>query len=504
MMGGRDPPGFYPDDVSLESRAQRLVGDHAVADALSITDLYARVDRAVRTTFPDEVWITGEIRSLKVNANGHCFIDLVDPGNAQGSGAPQLSVKCWANRWRTVRTNLERLGINLEAGMVVRARGEVEFYKVRGTVDFKLSELDTDALMGKVAAERARLIQALVDENLFDRQRRMRVAPLPLRVGLVASPGTEGYRDFLGGLQGSGLAFDVSVAPTAVQGKDAPAMVAGAIRDLQSRPIDVIVVVRGGGSKADLAAFDQEAVARAVAGSDVPVWTGIGHTGDLSVADEVANRAFITPTECGQELARVALDFWRHVESAGASLARVARDRIRQADKGLAAHQRAMSTGARNQLDRHADGLAHRARGLRTLVRSQVDTHAERLVVAGSSTVRAAERAVRAEGDALGSTARRLSSLPARRLEVEGLRAAQRRRLLGAYDYQRQLERGYSVTRDGSGAVLRSVSGLAAGAGLVTQLADGTVTSTVTGDPTTSAGPADPTTPQNDQPEGTQ
>ena len=278
------------------------MAEHTGPEAMSITDLYARVDRAVRTTFPEEVWITGEIRSIKVNANGHCFIDLVDPANAQASGAPQLSVKCWANRWRSVRSTLERLGITLEAGMVVRARGEVEFYKVRGSVDFKLSEIDTDALMGKVAAERARLIQALIDEDLFDRQRRIRVSRLPLRVGLVASPGTEGCNDFLGGLRGSGIAFDVVLAPTAVQGRDAPDMIAGAIRDLRAEPLDVIVVVRGGGSKADLAAFDQEPVARAIAGSDVPVWTGIGHTGDQSVADEVANRSFITPTECGQEL----------------------------------------------------------------------------------------------------------------------------------------------------------------------------------------------------------
>ncbi|MGA2838047.1 MAG: exodeoxyribonuclease VII large subunit [Acidimicrobiales bacterium] len=462
--------------MSLESRAQSLIADHGAARALTITDLYARVDRAVRSTFPEEVWITGEIRSLKVNANGHCFIDLVDPANSQSSAAPTLSVKCWANRWRSVRSTLERLGITLEAGMVVRARGEVEFYKVRGTVDFKLSELDTDALMGKVAAERARLIQALVDENLFDRQLRLRVPSLPLRVGLVASPGTEGYNDFLGGLKGSGLAFVVSVAPTAVQGKDAPTMIASAVRDLQNEPVDVIVLVRGGGSKADLAAFDQEAVARAIANSDIPVWTGIGHTGDLSVADEVANRAFITPTECGQELARTTLDYWRGVEAVASSLARIAQDRVRTADKTLASHQRAMATGARNQLDRHG----------------------ERLVAAGVSLARAAERAVRAEVGSLGARSHRLRGLPAQRLELEELRAVQRRRLLGAYDYQRQLERGYSVTRDDSGTVLRSVAGIAPGAALVTQLADGTVASSVTGVPTINPTDNDSTT------EGTQ
>ena len=85
-------------------------------------------------------------------------------------------MKCWSTRWRSVRSTLDRLGITLDAGMVVRVRGEVQFYKARGTVDFILSELDTDALLGKVAAERARLIKALVDEGLFDRQRRLPVS----------------------------------------------------------------------------------------------------------------------------------------------------------------------------------------------------------------------------------------------------------------------------------------------------------------------------------------
>ena len=480
-MSPNDSPGFYPGPVSLESRARRPTADADAPDALTVTQLYDRVERAVRSAFPKDVWVTGEVRSMKVLTKGHCFLDLVDPAQADDPGAPTLGAKCWAGTWRSVRVSLDRLGIALEAGMVVRVRGEVGFYKARGSIDFVVRELDTEALLGRVAAERARLVRALVDEDLYDRQRRLRIPTLPLRVGLVASPGTEGCNDFLGGLKGSGLAFDVTVAPTAVQGKDAPAMVADAIAQLQARPIDVIVVVRGGGSKADLAAFDQEVVARAVATSEIPVWTGIGHTGDQSVVDEVAHRAFITPTECGQELARVALDFWRGIEDAGAVLARVSREQLLHADKAMAVHRRAMATGARIQLDRHADSLAHRARNMRTVVRGQVDTHARRLVVAADAAVRATRRATLDEEVRLKSRAGRLGGLPARILEVEDLRAAQRHRLLSAYDYQRQLERGYSVTRDPSGTVLRSVVGLAPGTVLALQLADGTIDSTVTG-----------------------
>lgn len=457
------------------------MAEHSGGDALSVSQVYDRVDRAVRGAFPEQVWVTGEVRSMKVLTKGHCFLDLVDPARADDPSAPILGAKCWAGTWRSVRMSLDRLGITLETGMVVRVRGDVGLYKARGAVDFTVREIDTEALMGKVAAERARLVQALVEEDLYDRQRRLAPAVLPLRVGLVASPGTEGYHDFLGGLQGSGLAFDVTVAPTAVQGKAAPARIAAAIRDLGRRPLDVVVVVRGGGSKADLAAFDQEAVVRAVATSPVPVWTGIGHTGDQSVADEVAHRACITPTECGRELAGLALDYWRGVEEASDYLARSAQAQLHQAEKVLAVHQRSVSTGARNQLDRHREGLGHRARHLRTVVRGQVDARATRLASAASSCAACVQRAARTGEADLLARSRRLAGLPARRLEVEELRMGQRSRLLTAYDYHRQLERGYSVTRAADGTVLRSVGGLAPGTALVTQLADGTVDSTVSG-----------------------
>jgi exodeoxyribonuclease VII large subunit len=466
--------------VSLSSRAARLGTATSDPDALSISDLYVRIDRALKGALPGEVWVSGEVRSFNVSSRGHCYIDLVDPVNAQDNGSPVLKVVCWSGRWSRVRSTLDQLGITLDAGLVVRVRGEVQLYKPRGDISFILSELDTEALLGKVAAERARLIKALVDEDLFDRNRRIAVPRLPLRIGLVASPGTEGYRDFVGQLEASQMAFSVRLVPTQVQGREAAPLVASAIQRLGPANCDVIVVVRGGGSKADLATFDAEPVARAIANSEVPVWAGIGHTGDQSVADEVANRSFITPTECGQELARLAVDFWRSGIETGALAGRLAREHLSRTERSLDRHRHGMVTGARTQLGRHADRLVHNARALRGVVRNQIDSRGKELVTKGSALSRAATRSMGFEEQHLSGRTRRLAVLPPRRLEVEDLRVVQWQRLLGAYDYQRQLERGYSVTRGPTGVVIRSVAGLSPGGMLVTQLADGEVTSEVT------------------------
>ncbi|HEX3980062.1 MAG TPA: exodeoxyribonuclease VII large subunit, partial [Acidimicrobiales bacterium] len=319
-------------------------------------------------------------------------------------------------------------------------------------------------------------------EDLFDRNRLIPVPRPPLRIGLVASPGTEGHADFMGSLEASGMAFTVLLVPTQVQGREAATSVASAIVRLGSTHPDLIVVVRGGGSKADLATFDAEPVARAIAAADTPVWTGIGHTGDQSVADEVANHSFITPTECGQALAHLATDVWQRGLEAGLVAGRLAHDLLAQSERSLDRRRRGMATGTRSQLDRHADAVVHKARTLRGAVRAQVDAHGRDVTARGGLLARAAVRTLDSHESTVRSCTQRLTSLPARRLQAEDLRVAQWRRLLGAYDYRRQLERGYSVTRDESGRVVRSVSGLGAGDQLRTRLADGEVMSIVSTD----------------------
>jgi exodeoxyribonuclease VII large subunit len=450
-------------------------------ESLSIAALYRRVDRAIHDAVPGQLWVTGEVRSVSVSSRGICYMDLVDPANRRDSDRPVLKVVCWSTRWARIRSSLDRLGIAFDAGMVVRVRGEVQLYQPRGEISFIVSELDTDALLGKVAAERARVVKALVDADLYDRNRQLVVPPVPSCVGLVASPGTEGFRDFMGQLEASGIGFNVRLVPTRVQGRGAPALVAGAIRRLQSAGCDVIVIVRGGGSKADLATFDAEPVARAIARSEVAVWTGIGHTGDLSVADEVANRALITPTDCGRELAGLADAYWRSAIGRGVEASRQATQWLAEAMQSSERRRRSVETCTVRQLDRHADRLVHRARSLRGAARGQVDGRLVELANRSRAASRGSTRVLTNEEQRTLARAARITAMPLRCIEVEELRTSHRKSLLGAFDYQRQLERGYSVTRDASGAVVRSLDAVEPGAQLETEVADGRIASIVSG-----------------------
>ncbi|MGH8988166.1 MAG: exodeoxyribonuclease VII large subunit, partial [Acidimicrobiales bacterium] len=314
-------------------------------------------------------------------------------------------------------------------------------------------------LLGRLAAKRVALLRALGSEGLLTRNAALPLPEVPLRVGLVASPDSEGFRDFLGQLTTSGFGFAVQIAPATVQGSGAPAALSTAIHKLSvlgSRCLDVIVVVRGGGSKADLAAFDTEPVARAVATSSIPVWTGIGHTGDESVADVVANRSCITPTECGRDLVQRVREWWEGSVAAAASSV------ARRADEAL--------SSAQHEHDATRRRLCGMARHL--VVRRD-----EHLLRCGSTIGRCAPRLLDDAWSATLVRGGRVVPLAQARIEQAADRLDAWRRLVSAYDVERQLERGYTLTLDEEGRVVRHARGIVAGRRLVTRFADGSVRS---------------------------
>jgi exodeoxyribonuclease VII large subunit len=371
-----------------------------------------------------------------------------------------LKVKCWKDNWIPLKAALAKDGIVLSEGMVVVLRGTVDVYRPKGEIGFILAELDVTALLGGMAARRAALLKKLESEGLLQRNAAVPVPEVALRIGLVASANSEGYRDFLGQLQGSGFGFDVRVVPVNVQGSAAPGAVATAIRALCRSDCDLIVVVRGGGAKADLLAFETEVVARTIANATKPVWTGIGHTGDESVADIVAARSCITPTECGHQLVVRVQTWWKeHVARPSVAL--------HQRVPALLAHSESRDAQARGRLTRAARG--------------QLRVHSERVGRRTVSITRLAPDRLAVQGSRVRAHATRLAPLSRGHLAREAERVRSWQRLLTAYDVDRQLERGYTLTLNGQGRLVRSLADVAVGDEVTTRLPDGALRSKISG-----------------------
>jgi exodeoxyribonuclease VII large subunit len=448
-------PEALPDDPAPDRRGVHSIGG-----------VYEQVESALNQAFPRNrhLWVRGEINHVSDHRSGHLYMSLVDPEDEAQSrdrsrgGVPTLNVKCWRSSWAPLRHGLAKQGIELTEGMVVVLRGSLDIYRAKGEISLILAEVDVTALLGRLAAQRAQLLHTLESEGLLRRNAALPLPVVPLHVGLVASPGTEGCQDFLGQLLGSGFGFRISHVPVRVQGPGAPASIARALTALSRSDCDVIAVVRGGGARADLAAFESEAVARAVAVAAKPVFTGIGHTGDETVADIVAARVCITPTECGQQIVEATRNWWvvRVAEPAALLARRV---------PTYLADAQSRDTQARGRLTAAA--------------RQQLRVHRERLARKGTSVGRAAPDRLLSNAARLSAHAARIGPLSLGHLGRQDERVQSWRRLLAAYDVDRQLERGYSLTLTTDGRLVRSAAGLAEQQEIVTRLADGTVRSRV-------------------------
>ncbi len=461
-----------PPMLSVVASEPLVMAGSASDTALSISDFYSRVKGALRETFPDEVWVTGEIRKV-TTSRGHHFLELADrldgpdrpasDGLIAARGGPArnvsatLEVACWARDWPVVQYELEAVGVELTPGLVVRVRGTVTVWEGASKLRFSMTALDVEALIGGIAAARRRLLGTLASEDLLEANRRLPLPLVPLRIGLVTSPGSEAYRDFTGQLERSGYLFDVRFEPSLVQGPEAPAQIVGALTRLGAFEPQLVVVVRGGGARGDLAAFDSEPVARAIAGAPFPVWTGIGHTGDRSVADEVAHQALVTPTQCGEAVVALVAAYLKGVDRRSRHLAQRVEALLDQAGKELVASCASTRRVARQ-------GLEHSSLHLRT-----IETRI------GNAALVAIERS---QGR-LVNRAQRLAGPSSQHLAVQAQQIAHKRELLQLLNPRHQLERGWSLTRDENGRVVRSVASVRLGERLVTTFADGSAGSVV-------------------------
>ena len=280
------------------------VAPDANPPVLSVSQLGELVREGLRTLFGDFLWVEGQVSNLHAARSGHLYFDLVEPSDEPGR-APTAIFN--VALWRGARTEVERTlaeagGLALADDLLIRIRARLEFYAPRGRLQLIMDGIDPGFTLGRLAVERERLLRALAEAGLLDRNAGLPVPEPPLRVGLVTSVGSAAHADFSTELGHSGLAFTVLERDTRVQGERVADDIAEGLRVVASHQPDVIALVRGGGSAADLVAFDAEVVARTIAELGIPVWTGIGHEVDRSIADEVAHTAFKTPTACAAAL----------------------------------------------------------------------------------------------------------------------------------------------------------------------------------------------------------
>jgi len=424
------PPDEAPDKAPDEAQ------DESADDTLSVRELNQAIAEAVVGSFPREVWVRGEIQQLRRSQLGHAYFELVEKDGNRDNVRARISVALFKTDRASVNRTLRATpGVKITDGVEVRIRGRVEFYPPVGRLQLVMTGIDPVFTVGKLAADRDRILRALAAEGVLRRNAELELPVVPLRIGLVTSGGSAAYHDFMHGIVESGHAFRVAHADLRVQGAGAWRRIVYALRALAAHDLDVVVLVRGGGARSDLAPFDAEGVARAITEMPVPVLTGIGHEVDRTIADEVAHTCCKTPTAVAALLVDAVDDYCDQLARLAHRVSLRARSACTMANRELADVARRIQRGVPVAL----------ATGARAL-----DAHHTRVRDS-------AGRCVRTE------TAR-----------VDGVEARVR-----ALDPRLVLERGYTITRTADGTVVRSADAVGAGDELVTETAGGSVRSRV-------------------------
>lgn len=421
--------------------------------------------------------MAGEVNRVRVSQRGHLYFELIEKGdNDQIEG--KLEAVAWRTDHQRIRQQLATAGLEISEGQTIRCRVGVDFYPPFGRLQLVVREVDPVFTAGLLARRRQEVLDSLVARGLIERNRQKTLSELPLRVALITSDGSAAYHDFLSSLEESGYGFQVYFIHAAVQGKEAEKELTSALGMLSSLTVDCAVLIRGGGSRADLAVFDSQAVAEAVAVAPVPVLTGLGHEIDQAVVDLVANAAFKTPTKVAEFLVeRVAAEERRMMELR-AALVRQSLGLLRQGRESLGRAQRSLGL-VRHRLTSATVRLGQLSEVLPRVAQWTVDKQSRRL---GALHRRLAEagprRLVRArrESDLVVErmVVRADASLREKLAVIEGWQ-----RLCRQLSPERTLERGFSVTRDSKGKLLRQPGDVVAGERITSQLAGGMLASRV-------------------------
>ncbi len=460
---------------------------------LTVAQLTAQIDRALKAGVPGNVFVKGEVSNFKEHrGSGHLYFTLKDTSAC-------LSCVMW-------KSDAERVKFDVRDGMEMLATGRVAVYASQGKYQLYVTRLQP---LGQGALELAfrQLHARLEAEGLFAAERKKVLPTYPSRIALVTSRATAALQDMLKVL-GHFPWVRLCIVNVPVQGDGAAEKIADALSRLSRSGarcghVDVILLGRGGGSLEDLWAFNEEGVARAIAASRIPVITGIGHEVDTSIADLVADYHAHTPTEAAQ----VAVMNWRKapgdVGTHAARLHRSMRGLVQDARRRLELIERHEAfrrprdrvDQLRQLLDDRQRSLQSAVEGLAQRLRQRVATTEQGLAAAGNDRLRREREALSRLNamlsghhprHAAGLAAARLAAIDARLRAViancmdrQALKVDLLARHLSSVGPEQVLKRGYSITTlKKGGKVIRSAEQVQPGDRLVTRLANGEIEST--------------------------
>jgi exodeoxyribonuclease VII large subunit len=274
--------------------------DEGNRHTMKLSDLQEEIQEVIKNSFDAPRWINCEIMDITQNFSGHCYLDLIEKDEKSDKVLARARAIIWASAYRMLKPYFETsTGYELTSGIKILILSRVEFHPVYG-LSLNIQDIDPTYTLGDVERKKREIIQRLEKEGVLDMNKEIPLPIVPQKIAVVSSLTAAGYEDFMDQLQGNsyGYQFFTRLFPAVMQGENAEQSIIESLEkifEFESH-FDAVVIIRGGGSKSDLACFDSYDLAYHVSQFPLPVITGIGHEQDDTITDLVAHTRLKTPT----------------------------------------------------------------------------------------------------------------------------------------------------------------------------------------------------------------
>lgn len=273
---------------------------------LSLYELNRQIKQILQNGTEPAYWVIGEISELKINASGHCYLELIEKNEKTDYLKARARATIWSATFRMIRPYFESTtGASLTAGIKILVRVTVDFHEVYG-LSLNVIDIEPSYTIGELARKKQEIINRLAEEGVIDMNKELEFPRLPKFIAIISSETAAGYGDFTDQLQNNeyDFKFHQKLFPALMQGDETENSIISALEQINSCEgcFDVVVIIRGGGSQADLASFNNYRLALHIAQFPLPVLTGIGHEQDETVVDIVAHTSLKTPTAVAEFL----------------------------------------------------------------------------------------------------------------------------------------------------------------------------------------------------------
>lgn len=423
-------------------------------ETYSLYEINQTIKSVLYESFPGNLWITAEINDLKVNRNGHCYLELIEKDTEGTKLLAKARATIWANIFREIKPFFEQTtGQLLIEGIKVRLNISVEYHELYG-FSFNVKGIDPSFTLGDLERQKKEIISKLEAEGLIDKNKELQLPLCPQKIAIISSPTAAGYQDFLEQLNnnGFGYAYYTKIFPAIMQGNEAEKSILEAFEKISVNKdlFDLAVIIRGGGSQSDLNCFNNYSLASKIANFPLPVLTGIGHERDETILDIVANTKLKTPTAVAEFLIDKLYDF----------------------ESDLIENARAITDTVTDQINSNNDKLMRLAHQMSYTTSKKISQASSKLDIKGHKLESAFEKILTAEKNKIQEFEKSIPGKLQIRIEKEKLKLEKHLKSISLLDPLETLKRGYTITSKND-KVLKSIKELSKEDKITTLFYDG-------------------------------